>query len=66
MGAMRAVWVSEFGPPGVLVARETPDPTPAEGQVVVDVAAASVTVVETNAGGLRLVEAGHEADTLIR
>jgi broad specificity phosphatase PhoE len=27
---------------------------------------ASVTVVETDAGALRLVEAGHEADTLIR
>ena len=26
----------------------------------------SVTVVETTAGGLVLVEAGHEADTLIR
>jgi broad specificity phosphatase PhoE len=26
----------------------------------------SVTVVETDAGGLRLIEAGHEADTLIR
>jgi broad specificity phosphatase PhoE len=26
----------------------------------------AVTVVETDAGGLRLVEAGHEADTLIR
>jgi broad specificity phosphatase PhoE len=26
----------------------------------------SVTVVDTDAGGLRLVEAGHEADTLIR
>ena len=26
----------------------------------------SVTIVETDAGGLRLVEAGHEADTLIR
>jgi len=50
---MRAVWVSEFGPPGVLVERETPDPAPAEGEVVVDVAAASVTFVETAVRGGR-------------
>src|ERR1041384_5291962 len=48
---MRAVWVGEFGPPGVLVVRETPDPAPAEGEVVVDVAAASVTFVETAVRG---------------
>ncbi len=44
---MQAVWIPAFGPPDVLVARETPDPTPAEGQVVVDVAAVSITFIET-------------------
>jgi NADPH:quinone reductase len=44
---MLAVWVTKFGGPEVLVARETPDPVPAEGQVVVDVTAASITFVET-------------------
>jgi NADPH:quinone reductase len=42
-----AVWLTEFGPPENLVARETPDPSPAEGEVVVDVAVASITFIET-------------------
>jgi NADPH:quinone reductase len=44
---MLAVWLTEFGGPQVLVARETADPTPAPGQVVVDVEAASITFIET-------------------
>ena len=39
--------MTEFGAPDVLVARETPDPNPADGQVVVDVTAASITFIET-------------------
>jgi NADPH2:quinone reductase len=50
---MRAIWLTEFGAPSVLVPGEAPDPTPAEGQVRVDVEAASVVFVETQlrAGG---------------
>jgi NADPH2:quinone reductase len=44
---MQAVWIHEFGGPEVLTVRETPDPAPAPGQVVVDVAAASITFIET-------------------
>lgn len=44
---MRAVWLTEFGPPGVLVAGEAPDPEAGEGQAVVEVHAAGVTFVET-------------------
>lgn len=44
---MQAVWINEFGGPEVLAVRETPDPAPAQGQVVVDVAAASITFIET-------------------
>lgn len=39
---MRAVLVETFGPPNVLVAREVPEPEPAEGEVLVEVAAAGV------------------------
>jgi NADPH2:quinone reductase len=45
---MRVIRLTGFGPPDVLVAGEAPDPTPAEGQVVVAVAAVSVTFVETS------------------
>jgi NADPH:quinone reductase len=50
---MRAVWLTEFGGPEVLVARETPDPVPGPGQVLVDVAYANITFIETQfrAGG---------------
>ena len=44
---MRAVVLSEFGPPGNLVLAEVPDPEPGPGQALVDVHVASVTFVET-------------------
>ncbi len=44
---MLAVMLAEFGPPSVLVPAEVPDPVPGPGQVVVDVAFASITFVET-------------------
>ncbi|HEY1485704.1 MAG TPA: zinc-binding dehydrogenase [Micromonosporaceae bacterium] len=44
---MQAVWVDGFGEPEVLVARETPDPVAGAGEVVIRVAAASVTFIET-------------------
>jgi NADPH2:quinone reductase len=44
---MRAVLLSEFGPPEVLTPVEAPDPAPAAGQVVIDVAFANITFVET-------------------
>ncbi|MEU5880401.1 zinc-binding dehydrogenase [Spirillospora sp. NPDC047279] len=44
---MRAVWLKEFGGPEVLVEGDAPDPVPGPGQVVVDVAHANITFVET-------------------
>ncbi|MDT8911593.1 zinc-binding dehydrogenase [Amycolatopsis sp. PS_44_ISF1] len=44
---MRAVWLTEFGGPGVLVAGEAPDPVAGPGQVLVEVAFSNVTFVET-------------------
>jgi len=44
---MRAVWLREFGGPEVLVAGDAPDPVPGEGQVLVRVAHANITFVET-------------------
>ncbi|WP_410567628.1 zinc-binding dehydrogenase [Amycolatopsis sp. cmx-4-61] len=44
---MRAVWMSEFGGPEVLVPGEAPDPVPGPGQVLVEVAYANITFVET-------------------
>jgi len=44
---MRAIVVSEFGPPEVLVPTDVPDPVPADGQVLVTVELANVTFVET-------------------
>ena len=44
---MRAVWMKQFGGPEVLVAADAPDPEPGFGQVVVDVAHANITFVET-------------------
>jgi NADPH2:quinone reductase len=44
---MKAVWLTSYGPPEVLVARETPDPVPGAGEVLIDVAAVSVTFIET-------------------
>jgi NADPH:quinone reductase len=44
---MRAVWMTEFGEPGVLVPRDTPDPVAGPGQVLIDVRFANITFVET-------------------
>ncbi|MGI8686969.1 MAG: zinc-binding dehydrogenase [Thermomicrobiales bacterium] len=44
---MRAVQISEFGPPQVLVPVEMRDPVAGTGQVIVAVAFASITFVET-------------------
>ncbi|MGI5524609.1 zinc-binding dehydrogenase [Micromonospora sp. CA-259024] len=44
---MRAIWLREFGGPDVLVPGTAPDPTPGPGQVVIDVAHANITFVET-------------------
>jgi NADPH2:quinone reductase len=44
---MKAVWLTEFGGPDVLVARDTPDPQAGPGQVLIDVAYASITFIET-------------------
>lgn len=44
---MRAVWLRRFGPPGVLAVEETPEPRVDPGQVLVDVAYANITFVET-------------------
>src|ERR1700754_2538280 len=44
---MRAVLLSEFGPPGVLTPVDVPDPAPGAGQVLIDVAYANITFVET-------------------
>ncbi|PXY26677.1 zinc-binding dehydrogenase [Prauserella endophytica] len=44
---MRAVWLKEFGEPQVLVAGEAPDPEPGPGQVLIEVAFANITFVET-------------------
>ncbi|MEV4623709.1 zinc-binding dehydrogenase [Asanoa sp. NPDC049573] len=44
---MRVVWLTRFGDPSVLVPGEAPDPVPGPGQVLVDVAYANITFVET-------------------
>lgn len=44
---MRAVLVTEFGPPHVLVPDDLPDPVPAAGQVLVRVSFANITFVDT-------------------
>ncbi|MDH6115710.1 NADPH2:quinone reductase [Kitasatospora sp. GAS204A] len=44
---MRAVWLKRFGDPSVLVPGEAPDPVPGPGQVLIDVAYANITFVET-------------------
>jgi NADPH2:quinone reductase len=46
--AMRAIQLSEFGPPEVLVFTEVPDPRPGPGQVLVRMAAASIPFVDTS------------------
>lgn len=44
---MRAVWWTKVGPPEVLVPGEAPDPEPGTGQVLVGVAFAGITFIET-------------------
>ncbi|SNT01423.1 NADPH2:quinone reductase [Asanoa hainanensis] len=44
---MRVVWLTQFGDPSVLIPGEAPDPSPAAGQALVDVAYANITFVET-------------------
>ncbi|WP_420838677.1 alcohol dehydrogenase catalytic domain-containing protein, partial [Crossiella equi] len=44
---MRAVWLREYGGPEVLVPGKAPDPVPGPGQVLVEVAYANTTFVET-------------------
>jgi NADPH2:quinone reductase len=44
---VRAVVIREFGPPGVLVPAEVPEPELAAGQALIDVEIANVTFVET-------------------
>ncbi|MGW5715164.1 zinc-binding dehydrogenase [Amycolatopsis sp. NPDC003865] len=46
---MKAIWLTEFGDPSVLVAGDAPDPEPGEDQVLVEVEAASVLFAETQA-----------------
>jgi NADPH2:quinone reductase len=45
---MRAIQVTEFGGPEVLVLRELPDPEPADGLVVLDVTAAGINWADTH------------------
>ena len=45
---MRAVQISEFGGPEVLVVTEVPDPVPSDGQVLVDVTSAGVNYADTH------------------
>jgi NADPH2:quinone reductase len=44
---MRAIWLREYGPPGVLVVEEMPVPVPQGGQALIEVALANITFVET-------------------
>ncbi len=44
---MKAVWLTEFGGPEVLVERDTADPVPGPDQVLIQVAAVSITFIET-------------------
>lgn len=47
LAAMRAILCKEYGPPSALVLEEVPDPIPGRGEVVLDVAAASVNYPDT-------------------
>jgi NADPH:quinone reductase len=44
---MKAVWLTGYGDPSVLQVRETDDPSAGPGEVVIDVAAVSITFIET-------------------
>ena len=46
---MRAIWIRKHGGPEVLEVRETPDPTPAEGEVRVRVKACGLNFAEVSA-----------------
>ena len=46
---MKAIQIEEFGGPEVLKLVEVPDPEPADGQVVVDVARAGMNFADTHA-----------------
>lgn len=46
---MRAVWIPRAGPPEVLEVREGPDPTPADGQVLIRVRASGVNFADVSA-----------------
>ncbi|WP_280886126.1 zinc-binding dehydrogenase [Streptomyces sp. LBL] len=58
--------MKEYGPPEVLVAGEAPDPVAGEGQVVVEVAFANITFVETQirSGSLRIPGAAADLPTI--
>ena len=43
---MKAVFIEQFGGPDVLRYGDLPDPTPGQGEVVVDVVAASVNAAD--------------------
>lgn len=44
---MRAVWIDEHGGPEVLAVREAPDPSPEQGQVVIEVECVALGFVDT-------------------
>ena len=46
---MRSVWIPKAGPPEVLEVRESGDPTPRTGQVLVRVPAAGVNFADVSA-----------------
>src|SRR5215813_12156208 len=46
---MRSVWIPKAGPPEVLEVRESPDPTPRAGQVLIRVRAAGVNFADVSA-----------------
>ena len=45
---MRAIQITEFGGPEVLVLRDLPDPEPQNGHVVLDVSAAGINYADTH------------------
>ena len=47
--AVKAIQIEEFGGPEVMKHVELPDPEPAEGQMVVDVARAGINFADTHA-----------------
>ena len=47
--AVKAIQIDEFGGPEVLRHRDVPDPTPAHGELVIDVARAGINFADTHA-----------------